>query len=107
VREFFSVAGRQFAPTYLYREQNPLVRDRINAVNAQLRNALQQHHLFIDPCCEHLIEDLERVTWKPGTAIPDPGTDRMLTHISDALGYFIESEAGGKASGGWRRDRII
>ncbi len=107
VREFFSVAGRQFAPTYLYREQNPLVRDRINAVNAQLRNALQQHHLFIDPRCEHLIEDLERVTWKPGTAIPDPGTDRMLTHISDALGYFIESEAGGKASGGWRRDRII
>jgi hypothetical protein len=107
VREFFSVAGRQFAPTYCYREQNPLVRDRINAVNAQLCNALEQRHLFIDPVCKHLIDDLERVTWKDGTAIPDPGKDRMLTHISDALGYLVETEAGAKSSGGWRRDRII
>lgn len=72
---------------------NPPVLDRINAVNAMLRNGAGEVRLFVHPRCEHLVRDFERVTYSPGSSsINKVGEEnKMLTHLSDALGYMIES----------------
>jgi PBSX family phage terminase large subunit len=65
--------------------RNPLVIDRVNNVNRLLREG----RIIIDPSCRKLINDLEKVSWKDGSL--DQKTDKMLTHISDALGYWCWS----------------
>lgn len=73
---------------------NPPVKDRINALNARLRNARGQVGLAIDPRCRELIEDLERLTWLAGSqsgALIDK-SDPRRSHASDALGYFVSRE---------------
>jgi PBSX family phage terminase large subunit len=65
--------------------RNPLVIDRVNNVNRLLR----ENRIIIDPLCRKLINDLEKVSWKDGSL--DQKTDKMLTHISDALGYWCWS----------------
>jgi len=69
---------------------NPPVKDRVNAVNASLCNALQETHLLIHPRCEELVRDLRQVTWNAGATVEiDKRSDPKRTHISDALGYYI------------------
>ena len=72
-------------------EANPLVKDRINTVNAKLCGADGSRHLFVNPkTCPKLVKDLQRVTWKQGgTFILDQTTNPDLTHISDAMGYVV------------------
>lgn len=60
---------------------NPFVTDRVNNVN----RLLNTDKLIIDPKCKKLINDLEKVVWKDNKL--DQKTDKLLTHISDALGY--------------------
>lgn len=105
VRDFFA-RNREFKPIFKYKPRNPAPRDRVAAVNGLLRNALGETHLFVDPACEKLIRDLERVVWKQGTPELDQDTDHGLTHVSDALGYFIESEYGARRNGGPRGTRV-
>jgi hypothetical protein len=62
--------------------RNPLVVDRVNNINRLFR----EDRIIIDPSCKKLINDLEKVCWKDGSL--DQKTDKMLTHISDALGYL-------------------
>jgi PBSX family phage terminase large subunit len=62
--------------------RNPLVVDRVNNLNRLLR----EERIIIDPSCKKLINDLEKVSWKDGAL--DQKTDKMVTHISDALGYW-------------------
>jgi len=62
---------------------NPARFDRYACVN----NLLDKDRIEIDPSCKNLIRDLESVTFKDGTTQPDVSSDKMLTHISDALGY--------------------
>lgn len=69
-------SGHQIMSTH-----NPFVKDRVNNVNRCLKNGL----IEIDPSCKKLINDLEKVTWKNNKLFA--GTDGMLGHISDALGY--------------------
>ena len=38
-----------------------------------------------------------------GVAILDKDTDKMLTHMSDALGYEVEAEMKLRASSGFQR----
>lgn len=64
--------------------QNPFRCDRYNAVNA----LLERGRLVIDPKCVKLIKDLEKVSFKEGTNLPDT-KDLLLTHISDAIGYLV------------------
>jgi len=64
--------------------QNPFRMDRYNEVNAML----EQGRIIIDPSCVHLIKDLEQVSFKEGTNLPET-KDQTLTHISDALGYLV------------------
>ncbi len=105
VKEFFS-RNREYKPIYRYKPSNPAPRDRVAAVNGMLRNALTETHLFVDPRCEKLIRDFERVVWKKGTPELDQDTDHGLTHISDALGYYLEDEFGARRNGGPRETRV-
>jgi PBSX family phage terminase large subunit len=70
-------AGHVVHPT-----RNPFVTDRVNNINRLLRD----ERIIIHPRCKKLINDLEKVTWKNDEL--DQKTDKMLTHISDALGYL-------------------
>ena len=66
----------------------PLVRDRINSVNAKLKNAKGLHTLFILNSCKNVIKSIERQIYKEGTHVPDK--DSGYDHFNDALGYMIE-----------------
>lgn len=101
IREFFA-NRREFKMSYKYKAANGLVKDRIAAVNGGLCNSEGARRVFVHPRCKNLIRDLERVVFKPGTGSLDQTTDPMLTHISDAAGYLIESVMGLRQSGGPR-----
>lgn len=68
---------------------NPSVVDRINAVNWRLKNDKDIKRLFVHRNCKHTIKDFERVQWKEGKREIDK-SDHELTHISDAIGYYID-----------------
>lgn len=72
---------------------NPAVKDRVNAVNAMLVNTKGEVRLKHHPICKALRRDLETVVWTESGAEIDK-RERIKTHASDALGYFIESEYG-------------
>jgi hypothetical protein len=69
-------------------DENPHVRDRIAAVNSRLKTIDGKIHMVIDPTCEHLMTDFDRVTMK-NTGELDEGPDKMLGHITAALGYWL------------------
>lgn len=62
---------------------NPPIEHRVNTVNYHLR----KNHIEINPHCEFLISDLEQVSYKENGQFDT--SNRMLTHISDAFGYYI------------------
>jgi hypothetical protein len=69
---------------------NPHVKDRVNTVNSKCRAADGSVHLWVNPKCKYTIKDFQRVTWKEGAnAILDQVKDKMLTHMSDAVGYPV------------------
>jgi hypothetical protein len=72
----------------------PPQKARINSMNARLMTEDRKIHLLIDPEeCEHFIEDLEAVTEIEGTAGEiDKKSDLMLTHTTDAVGYYMLKE---------------
>jgi hypothetical protein len=93
IRDFFAQRPGQVSAHIRAASANPSVRDRVNVVNARLLNASGDRHLFIDPRCKELISDLERVCWRadefgqPGSELDK--SDRMRTHLTDALGYYL------------------
>jgi hypothetical protein len=96
VKEFFARYRDRFHFTLNVPSANPIVKDRVNCVNARLRNHAGQHRLFVDQNCKHLIKDLEQVSWRSDPngnllAVLDK-SDRARTHVSDALGYLIARE---------------
>ena len=74
------------------RKTNPLVIDRVNAVNRMLCNHKLEGKLFISPRCSRLIEDFLKVTNKKGSREINKTINVDLTHASDALGYLISWE---------------
>lgn len=79
------------------------VRDRVAAVNARCQTMDGKHHLVVDHSCVHLMADLEQVTFKDNGDL-DKTSNPMLTHASDALGYWIVEDwplvvKGGAAEG--------
>lgn len=62
--------------------RNPFVVDRVTNMN----RLFAQDRVIIDPKCKKLIRDLEQVTFKDNGQLD--GSNKELTHISDALGYF-------------------
>ena len=70
---------------------NPRERVRVNAMNSRLQSADGVIHLLLnDKTCPHLVMDLEGVSWKKdGSGDIDKSSDSKLTHLSDALGYYV------------------
>ncbi len=93
IRDFFHQRAGQAVAHIKAASSNPGVRDRVNLVNSRLLSAAGDHRLFIDPKCEELILDLERVCWhtdnlgQPTSELDK--SDRTRTHMTDALGYFL------------------
>lgn len=74
--------------------KNPAQRSRVNSVNSRLLTADGYMHFMVDPGrCEHLIEDLDGVIVLDGGAGEiDKDHDEMLTHTSDAVGYYFSEK---------------
>ena len=68
------------------RHINPLVINRVNSMN----NNLSKGNMIIDPKCKGLIRDLEQVVNKEGSREIDKTTNKELSHLSDALGYYTD-----------------
>ena len=46
--------------------------------------------MLIDPKCQHTIVDFDGVTCTDdGSGDIDKGADPQLTHLSDAIGYYV------------------
>lgn len=71
--------------------KQPNPRDRHAAVNGRCVTADGATHLQIDSSCVRLLSDLERVVYAANGDV-DQKSDPMLSHISDALGYWVHQE---------------
>jgi hypothetical protein len=85
---------------------NPPIRDRVNLVNARLKNANGERRLFVDRRCRQMVRDFEEVCYKPDSGQVDKD-DPARTHLSDALGYLIWQEFGGLEKVGEKGRRIV
>jgi terminase large subunit-like protein len=96
VRDFLGRRRDTFNSCFHVPSSNPTVKDRVNCVNAKLRNQAGERQLRMDPRYKQLIMDFERVHWKTdpsGNMISDiDKSDPARTHTSDALGYMITKE---------------
>jgi hypothetical protein len=66
---------------------HPPVRDRMNVMNRQFRNAEGQVLATVDPRCTRSIEAYERLIFKDGTSEPDKM--QGFDHLVDASGYYL------------------
>lgn len=77
-------------------EANPLVKDRVNAVNRALRNEYGEIGVEVDPTCKELIADFEQVLVDGRGGIKKTSNRRdsyfRRTHASDGAGYWIFKE---------------
>lgn len=73
---------------------NPPERARVNAVNSRFKSQSGDIRLMVDAThAPHVAKDFEGVTLlKGGSGEIDKKSDSDLSHISDAVGYYIESE---------------
>ncbi len=86
--------GYPTAVSWLAPKNNPMERDRVNAVNRKLIGPDSLPGMVISPRCTELIADLNEVVWKEDGskllkiyAAADPY--HLRTHSSDAAGYHI------------------
>lgn len=88
--------GRHFGERMNYRvpTSNPAERQRVNAVNSRLKSIDGQVRMEIDgEKCPNVIKDFEGVQILKGSAGElDKKTDLTLTHITDAIGYYVHRE---------------
>lgn len=73
---------------------NPAERARINAVNTRLLTGDGTIRMMIDPArAPNVVKDFEGVrTLKGGSGEIDKAATPSLTHISDAIGYYVARE---------------
>jgi hypothetical protein len=75
---------------YEYPKSNPRERARVNAMNSRLRNNYGEIFLVVDGDCKHTIKDFEGVRVKEdGSGEIDKKRDPKLSHITDAVGYYV------------------
>lgn len=76
-------AGWQLQNDY----SNPLIRDRVNCMNAMFLNGEQDRRYFVNPdTCPNYTEGLEQIVWDDN-GVPDKTSG--FDHITEAGGYFI------------------
>ena len=96
LKNFFGRYKDRYGAGFRVPSSNPRVKDRVNCVNAMLRNHAGERRLLVDPKCKHVLQDLEQQSWKvdphgnPLAELDD--SDPMRKHVSDALGYYIVRE---------------
>jgi hypothetical protein len=95
-------------PRFVRRKANPMIVDRVNAVNTMLKSADGSMRLFVDDTkCPELVKDFKKVRWQQDASGNSTGlldkSDKRRTHISDALGYQVEYNFSLKVRGGGRR----
>jgi hypothetical protein len=75
-------------------KHNPAERARVNAVNTRLRTQAGDVRLMVDQQrAPHVVRDFEGVrVLEGGSGELDKKTDPKLTHITDALGYYVVYE---------------
>lgn len=71
---------------------NPAERARVNAMNSRCCSTDGTRRLMVDPRhAPNVVRDLEGVTVLPGgSGEIDKKKDAKLTHLTDALGYYVE-----------------
>lgn len=76
------------------RPANPKERARVNAANTRLRNGAGEIWCMVDgKHAPHVVEDFEGVTLlEGGSGEIDKKATPTLTHLTDAIGYYIERE---------------
>lgn len=72
-------------------ESNPTVRSRLNAMNSRLRSQDGSVKLMVDPvAAKNTVRDFEGVRLlEGGSGEIDKKHDPKLTHLTDALGYYV------------------
>tara|TARA_R100000951_G_scaffold114762_2_gene120755 strand:- start:193 stop:1173 length:981 start_codon:yes stop_codon:yes gene_type:complete len=80
--------------SFRIRSANPPERVRVNALNSRLRTADRFVHLLVCPtAAPHVVEDLDLTcVVEGGSGELDKKSDLRRTHITDALGYYVERE---------------
>lgn len=70
---------------------NPTERSRVNVVNSRIRNANNEMKVFVDVSKAPMVSrDLDGVRMiEGGSGEIDKHADKRLTHLSDALGYYL------------------
>lgn len=91
-QEFDEAFGERVS--YHVPPSNPAERARVNALNSRLKSMDGTIRLMVDPkACPNVVRDLEGVrTLKGGSGEIDKAANLKLTHISDALGYYVVRE---------------
>ena len=79
---------------YRVKTGNPKERARVNAVNSRLLSAAGIIRMMVDPVsAPKMVKDLEGVrVIEGGSGEINKQSDPDLTHLSDALGYYVEYE---------------
>ena len=94
--EFRSYPGVNIIPCV--ERDHPHVKDRVNAVNAQLMSSTRASRVSVDERCRELIADFEQVTWATDSNDRPIGEiskrDKRRSHMSDAIGYFFARDFG-------------
>jgi hypothetical protein len=106
LREFFR-GGGWGKVEFLIPVANPAVRERVQLMNSKLRSADGVTMLWVSPRCKELIKDFEQVQYKEGSTVIDKESDGRRTHVSDALGYLVWQEFGGRRPVGERGERLL
>jgi hypothetical protein len=74
-------------------ERNPHIVSRVNAANSRLKSVSGRIRFEVDPKCRYTIQDFEGVMSDEGGGIrKDKKKDKNLTHLTDAIGYYISYE---------------
>ena len=76
------------------KRSNPPERSRINAVNSRMRSGSGEIRMMVDPKhAPNVVKDFEGVRLlEGGSGEIDKKADPKLSHISDAIGYYIHQE---------------
>jgi hypothetical protein len=72
-----------------FKDSNPAVKDRINAVNSIFLSTDGKRRAIINPKCRNYIKDFLDVSYKDNTCEIDKSNPAQ-THASDSFGYFID-----------------
>ncbi len=96
----WDIIRRELRPTFgdslkfYVNSSNPLERSRVNAVNSRLLSGEKVVRMMLHPDkAKMLVKDFEGVRClEGGSGEIDKDADEKLTHISDAIGYYIAAK---------------